>query len=70
MRDLFAEVGYELLTADLADESRVIYEFHLALKKGFGKPASLISIEPPQVLAKNYGKAVEVRYEHRRQCLC
>lgn len=64
LRDRLATNGYELLTADIADEAHVVYELHLGLKKGFGKPASLISMEPPQIMAKNYGKAVESRYEH------
>lgn len=64
LRDRLATNGYEFVTADVADGEHVVYELHMVLKKGFGKQASLISLEPPQLVPKNYSKAVELRYEN------
>lgn len=63
LRDNFSKFGYELVTYDQADKSRLVHEIHLELKKGFGFPASLVSIEPPQILPINYSPVAVLRYE-------
>lgn len=62
LRDRLARSGYELHTSDKVVPDTVAFEIHMRSQPGFGRPAVLLSLEPPPVLPANYSEAGTRKY--------